>query len=44
MAAAGIGGGRVEAGLVGGGDSVLHGVVDIEDGVFCAVVAIGGFA
>lgn len=45
MTAAGIGGGSVEAGLVGlaGGDGVLHGVIDVEDGVFGAVVAVGSF-
>lgn len=36
--------GRVEAGLVGfaRGDDALHGIVDVEDGVFGAVIAAGG--
>ncbi len=40
-----VGGGWVEEGLVGlaAGDRSGHGVVDLEDGVFGAVVAVGFF-
>ena len=41
MAAAWIGRGRVEAGLIGlaGADGLGHGVIDLEDDAFGAVVA-----
>jgi hypothetical protein len=44
MAAAGVGGGRVEQGAVGGagGDGVGEGVVDLEDEALGAVVAVTG--